>query len=304
MVPYSAEILGLTNEQQSSAEANFKDLGPIPRMCIEFAIDPSLFIDYENQCQAMITDLTSQSLRRFVRAGGALNLDAESHTVFIIRRHEVDDLQRAYIEPISAKVEMQLMTCINDLQRLERIDLYHTFVSFNATKAVAGLVYESLGHARIQEGITLTIKPMIKDQDDLETPVCFPRETAITYEEGKLTSVEPNHLHVPKARSQVALDSFFKLGAFLYIFQFTVAENHDIKKGIEGSLSRLQNILPPKANWRFVFIIPPDCEVDVKATSEVERFLEGVTLYTAHLEIERRRRNHQCPVLARTSEPE
>ncbi|KAN0123637.1 hypothetical protein V8E52_002969 [Russula decolorans] len=130
------------------------------------------------------------------------------------------------------------------------------------------------------------------DQDDLETPVCFPPKTPIIYEEDKL--VEPNHLHVtcnwlgsiehvPKARNQVALDSFFKLGAFLYIFQFTVAKDHDIIKGIEDSLSRLQNILPPKANWRFVLITPPGCEVDVKATSEAEKFLQGVTLYSAHL---------------------
>jgi hypothetical protein len=40
-----------------------------------------------------------------------------------------------------------------------------------------------------------------------------------------------------------------------------------------------------------VFITPPGCEVDVKAskaTPEMEKFLEGVTLYSAHLEIERR----------------
>jgi hypothetical protein len=53
----------------------------------------------------------------------------------------------------------------------------------------------------------------------------------------------------------------------------------------EESLSRLLNILPPKANWRFVFITPSGCEVDVKGTSAVGKFLEGVTLYSAHLEI-------------------
>jgi hypothetical protein len=126
------------------------------------------------------------------------------------------------------------------------------------------------------------------DQGDSETLVRFPPETEITYEEDKLRSVEPNHLHVPKARNQAAFDSFFKLGAFLYILQFVVAKNHGIEKCIEESLSRLQNVLPPKANWRFVFITPPGCEVDIKAISEVEKFLEGVTLYSAHLEIERR----------------
>jgi hypothetical protein len=100
-----------------------------------------------------------------------------------------------------------------------------------------------------------------------------------------LTSVEPNHLLVPKARNQVELDSFFILGQFLYLFQFTVANNHDIKKRIEEPLPGLLNILPPKMNWRFVSITPPGCEVDVKATSEVEQFLEGMTLHSAHLKI-------------------
>jgi hypothetical protein len=112
----------------------------------------------------MITDLTSQRLRHFVLAGGAINLDAESHVVFIIRRFEVDDLRRAYIEPISANVEMQLMSIINELKRLEKIDLYRAFVSIDATKAVAGLVYESLVHTRLQEGIGLTLRPLIKQQ--------------------------------------------------------------------------------------------------------------------------------------------
>ena len=115
-------------------------------------------------------------------------------------------------------------------------------------------------------------------------PVFFPPNTGIVYEE--LRSVEPNRLHIPKARNQVTLDSFFILGQFLYLFQFTTANNHDIKKGIEESLSSLVNILPPKTNWRFVFITPPDCDVDVKADSEVEKLLGGVTLYSAHLEIE------------------
>ena len=196
------------------------------------------------------------------------------------------------------------MMVIHKLQRLEQIDLYHTFASINSTKAVAGVLYKSLGHLHVQEGITLTLKLAIKrkerelfhwksrredaasnsmDLDSLEPVFCL-HNTGFVYEE--LRSVEPNRLHAPKARNQVALDSFFILGYFLYIFQFTVANNHEIKKGIEESLSRLVNILPPNHFWRFVFITPPGCEVDVKATSEVEKFLEGVTLYSAHLKIE------------------
>jgi hypothetical protein len=66
-----------------------------------------------------------------------MDLDAESDAIFIVRRLEVDDLRRAYIEPISTNVEMQLMSAINELQRLEKIDLYRAFVSIDGTKGVA-----------------------------------------------------------------------------------------------------------------------------------------------------------------------
>jgi hypothetical protein len=90
---------------------------------------------------------------------------------------------------------------------------------------------------------------------------------------------------VPSARNQVAFDSLFQLNEIFYIFQFTVAKSCGIKEGIRDSLSGLLNTLPTKTNWRFVFIIRPGCEVDVNAIPEVGRFLEGLTVYSAHLEI-------------------
>jgi hypothetical protein len=307
LVPHSAKIHGLTNEQQDLAVDTFETFGPIPRICINLVRDRVGLLNYENRCQAMVAGLTYHTLRHFVLDGGALDLDANLHTIFIVRRCEIDNLATGYLEPISANVKMQLMTTINKLQQIEQIELYHTFASLNSTKAVAGLVYESLCQTRLQEGITLSLKPAIKRKErklvhwksqgevpasnsmDVDSPevVSFPPNIGIVYEE--LRSVEPNRLHVPKARNQVALDSFFILGEFMYIFQSTVANSHDIGKGLEESLSKVVNILPPKTKWRFVFITPPGCKVDVKATPEVEKFLEGVTLYSAHLEIEQAR---------------
>ena len=306
IAPYSAEIYGLTNEQQTIAVNNFEKLGPTARICIDFAEDPSLLIDYENRYQAMATSLTYDNLRQFVLQGGALDLDAKSHTMFIIRRDELGDLEREHLEPISANAKIQLMMAISALQRLERVDLYHRFSFVTTAKALAGLVYESLGYTHLQEGITLTLKPTIKmspnqqptifhsknqrsnsmERDSpSETSVFFPPNPAIIYED-RLTSVKPGHLYVPKASNQASRDVFFKLGAFFYIFQFTVANDHDIKKRIEDSLPKIMDILPPKRNWRFVLVSPPGCEASVKATSAVKQSLEGVTLYSAHLEIE------------------
>jgi hypothetical protein len=306
LAPHSAKI-HLTNEQQNLAEDTFKRFGPIPRICINFVRHRSKLGTCESLCMSAIAHITVDDLRRFVFDGVCLNHDGGSDKIFMVRRNEVDNLGGSYyIEPISANVEMELMTAINRMQRLDRINLYRAFASLNVTTVVAGLLYTSLGHGHLREGITLTLKPMIQSQqqmlfhsksqgeaqasnstdlDDSTMSIFFPPNTVIIYE-GSLTSVQPNHLYVPKARSQVAFDSFFQLGAILYIFQFTVATNHDIKKGIEEFLLGPPNMLPRKENWRLVFITPRGCEVNVKATSGVEKFLEGVTLYSAHLEIE------------------
>jgi hypothetical protein len=122
--------------------------------------------------------------------------------------------------------------------------------------------------------------------DNPEIIEFFPPNAATIYK-GSLASVSPNCLHVPEARNQAALDSLFQFDEIFYIFQFIVSMGHDIKESIQYTLSGLLNTLPPKTNWRFAFITPPDCEVDVNAIPGVETFLEGVTLYSAHLEIKK-----------------
>jgi hypothetical protein len=56
--PHSAKIRGLTNDQQNLAEANFKELGPIPRICINFVRD------YGKCYQHVIARISYQTLRR------------------------------------------------------------------------------------------------------------------------------------------------------------------------------------------------------------------------------------------------
>ena len=73
------------------------------------------------------------------------------------------------------------------------------------------------------------------------------------------------------------MGSFLKLGQTLFIFQFIIADKMVSRKKWKNPFqkSRLLDVLPPKANWRFVFITPGH-KVDVKATPAVEavqRFL-------------------------------
>jgi hypothetical protein len=55
----------------------------------------------------------------------------------------------------------------------------------------------------------------------------------------RASSVEPNRLYVPRSKTQIGFDSFFQIGAILYIFQLTVAKTHDCKvEAPAGSCAR------------------------------------------------------------------
>ena len=75
----------------------------------------SILRSYEKRRQDIVTHLTFHNLRHLVLKGGDLDLDAESHLIFIIRRNGVDDLRKVYLEPISANVEIRVMMTVNTL---------------------------------------------------------------------------------------------------------------------------------------------------------------------------------------------
>ena len=251
----------------------------------------------------MIARVTPKSFRKL-----ALDLDGQ-HSIFTVKRYDIHDLVSAYIAPTTANVEMKIMNVIDSMQRFDQIDLYHRFAFADWTRVLAGLLYESLGYSRVEGGIALTLNPMGKDKrrthfhwkvgsgqqatqastlagvDNSVTPISISANTACTYE--VLQSVDPNRLYVPSARNQPGFDSFIILDGFLYLFQFTMSDEHGVKPRMVGLLRKLMKIpaFPEMAKWRFVFITPTDCDVTVVMPSEVDTFLEGVSLYSAYLDI-------------------
>jgi len=305
LIAHSAEIHGFSEEQTNRAKDAFNSYGPTARICIDFVRSPKLLHQYERHLNNTVLHLTADRLQHFVEKGKelGLDLDAESHTLFIVRRNKVEDLKIAHLAPISANVETRLMTTIGTLQRLEQINLYRNFASVPPMRAAAGLLYEPLGHRRLQEGIELKLKPMRKEGkqkmyfhwetegvEQTGNPVTFPVNNPVIY--GRMPeSIEHNRLYVPRARNQVAFNSFFMLGQTLYIFQLTMGNKHDIKEGIKDYLFGLLRMLPPKTSWRFVFVTPGgDLKVKakdtLKAEDTLETFLGELELYTANLEFE------------------
>jgi hypothetical protein len=112
-------------------------MGPIPRVCTDFAEDPSLLIDYENYCQPWLR--ISQPLTLCPQLKGeALDLDRESHHIFIVKRNEIYDLEE-YCSSSLGVIKLICSSCCNWSSVMSRND--HT-------------------HLQGQEGITLTLKRM------------------------------------------------------------------------------------------------------------------------------------------------
>jgi len=70
--------------------------------------------------------------------------------------------------------------------------------------------------------------------------------------------------YVPKAPNQVAFDSFIMAKKKLYIFQFT-GSDHPIKNGTIPFFSQYKR-LPAKADWYFVYVVPPGSGVSCPQT--------------------------------------
>jgi hypothetical protein len=58
---------------------------------------------------------------------------------FLVRRSDVDDLQRVSFEAITSTAEMKLVVAINALERMERSNLYHTLAFVPGARVMAGL---------------------------------------------------------------------------------------------------------------------------------------------------------------------
>ncbi len=94
-----------------------------------------------------------------------LDLPGESHTVFLIKRNEVDDPLGAYLEPISTDVKMQIKPAFFSQQTNELYKLYRTFASVPTTGVLAELLRETVPidfpdrvetfHKKQHEGIPL-----------------------------------------------------------------------------------------------------------------------------------------------------
>jgi hypothetical protein len=181
-------------------------------------------------------------------------------------------------------------------------------------RQMAGLVFESMGQLQLQKEVALCLVPMtrqlgrgnpkwtmtqLNDNDragSSSTALNVGNTSTVTsinlkftpdrmsvYKGAMPSNISPNILYVPKAWNQVAIDSFILTNGVLCMFQFTIASSHPIKPGI---MKLLSDETLKKAQWRLIFVVPPDgtLEFSENPRSELKEFWKKVTLFTAEFD--------------------
>ena len=210
-----------------------------------------------------------------------------SHKICLISREEQDEVDSsAVLAPITPSIQSRLANRFRSLQRDEQLRLYQHFARVPESRVVAGIFFESMAQRDLQEGIVLSLFPMVK-LDKAQTgampqwysshiPLGNPilegyrqqaLKNAITVEikpsqteefpDGGPSSIDQTVFYVPEATNHETLDSFIWLDDTLYIFQFTVGGTYGIKPGLLRFFDQYLS-LPRLSSWLFVFITEPN----------------------------------------------
>jgi hypothetical protein len=247
---------------------------------------------YKRITRNALENLTLQSLRELSRTTQNLNMDKVSHKLCLISREELHDVRSWFIvTPITTHIQSRLATRMRtqDIQR--QLEMYQDFDYYPISRGLSGILFESLGHLHFQKRIFIEYAPMARlsrdnkmNQPQWHTshPICNDtneenselrglcqvawkgRATlnvspADTYEYGdhefREIDPKPNIYYIPKMTNEEALDSFILYGEHLFMFQFTVSNQHNIETGFISRFTACDKF-PQPSNWRFIFVIP------------------------------------------------
>lgn len=293
---FSASML-LPDEPTRETRVNevFDLLGPTPRLCIDYLLNPDRLREYQDDLQKTILETTTSQLKSLFKDAAGLKMDAISHKLCLLARRTQEDVHsEAVVAPITHAVQSRLANQYRKVERAEKINLYTMFSRARDSRIVAGIFFEAIAQDRFQEGnMELELVPMVRleaskrkrSNDGKKAPqpqwysshillhdksLEVSRKHALKqqlmvkinpsaieeYSDDVLASIKPDVFYVPESTNRKALDSFTWIDGILYIFQFTIAPNHRINRGPVDFAEK--HGFPPMDDWRFVFVIPPN----------------------------------------------
>ncbi|KAH8992842.1 hypothetical protein EDB86DRAFT_2830389 [Lactarius hatsudake] len=238
--------------------------GPTPRLCLNFVKHDALFIEVERD------GFRQKEFRHKCRI---------SHPYPRETNFPTDARSPSHI-----LIKLKLRTQLRNETRAARIALYKKLANVEGTRRIAGVVYESLAEEMLEERIALKLVPMVEQDSgrgkkfprwhsnhgdganrSLVLPIDIsPAETFVYPVSGLDHPIKDRVYYIPETQNQVAFDSFIMAEGMFYIFQFATGSDQSINKGIVPFFSKMvPGALPPRADWHFVFIVPPRARSEI-----------------------------------------
>ena len=243
--------------------------------------------EYKEEIRSALENLTLQSLGELSMTTRSLKMDKLSHKFCLISREKLHNVRSWFIvTPITTHIQSRLATRMRTEDIQQQLEMYEDFDYYPISRGLSGILFESLGNLHFQKRIFIEYAPMARlsrdnqvnhpqwhtshpvgnEDSDLRglREVAWDGRTTLdvrpdTHEYGDQESREidpkPNIYYIPKMTNEEALISFILYGEHLFIFQFTVSNQHNIKTGLISRFTACDKF-PQPSNWRFIFIIP------------------------------------------------
>jgi hypothetical protein len=299
-------------------EAIFYELGPTPRLC--FGTERSL-IEYQASLDEVLEGPPLAYLESLT-SRNRLALDDVLHKIFMLKRSTIDiDSVLVYIQPISPFIASKVASRMRALKRHELVSLFERYNALSSARRMSGDVFEAYCHVIFSTRIEFDFVPMVRiggqpTVREKRMPQWFSSHTgfsgsvqpqalevlrASALASGASLDMYPSRVvdydsdevakglhiaadvyYIPIKTNQAGIDSFILHDKTLYLLQMTVSDTHGISDELWPFLVSLKG-LPPKRNWRFIFVKPPGKILACPVPCSAELF--DLDLYSAEVEV-------------------
>jgi hypothetical protein len=158
--------LRLENPNYGHINDIFDELGPIPRLCIDYSTRDLL--KYKTSLSMELSNLTVKKLEDLVGAarsmemgpseGRNLAMDSISHKICLIQRLNPTDLVLSFeaeVLPVTAIVASRIAFQLRNAERSEQIRLYKHLTALPMAKKLSGNLFEAYCQQRFSERISI-----------------------------------------------------------------------------------------------------------------------------------------------------
>ena len=212
-----------------------------------------------------------------------------SHKLCLISCKKKENLySKAVVSSITTTINSRLSSRLRTLARAEQIRLYKLFAKLPESRAMASLLYEAIGQGCLQDGVILELLPMVQLPQSCQSrnnpwwysshvllcngtleeacQLALQEQKSLNispglhieeYPDNGPSSITPGVIYLPQLSNQVALDYFILMNDLLYIFQFSIGKEHNIKPGLLDFMDKCPGF-PSMDKWRFMFVHPPN----------------------------------------------